>query len=63
MENLPSSLIGYNKDAVESLIKQKNLKLETQQADIDYLRTENKKLRKQLKSNSKQKEKAPEPEA
>ena len=50
MENIPSSLIGYNKEAVNNIIMQKNNQLETQQKDIDFLREENKRLKRKLKS-------------
>ena len=53
METLPSSFLGYNKKAVHELIKEKNNKLKTQQSDINYLRTENLKLKKQLKTKIK----------
>ena len=36
--DIPTSFIGYNKDAVNEIIKQKDSKLSTQQKDIDYLR-------------------------
>ena len=60
MENIPSSFIGYNKNAVKELIKQKNSQLKSQQEDIDYLRQENLKLKKKLKTKNPQE---PEPEA
>jgi len=61
METIPSSFLGYNKKAVNQLIKQKNEKLKTQQSDINYLRTENTKLKKKLKTINK-KEHTEEPE-
>ena len=48
MENIPSSFLGYNKDAVKELINKKNSLLKTQQEDINYLRKENLKLKKKL---------------
>ncbi len=48
-KNIPSSFIGYNKQAVEEILKEKNALLKTQKEDINYLRNENKKLKKQLK--------------
>ena len=50
MENIPSSFLGYNKNAVNELIKQKNYQLKSQQQDIDYLRQENLKLKNKLKN-------------
>ena len=61
MENIPSSLIGYNKDAVDNLLNKKNNLLRTQQKDIEYLRQENKKLKSKLKTRQQNQE--PEPEA
>ena len=46
---IPSSLIGYDKNSVNEIIKQKNKLLQIQQNDIDYLRKENLKLKKQIK--------------
>ena len=56
MENIPSSLIGYNKEAVNDIIMQKNNQLKTQQQDIDFLREENKRLRRKLKSRKQNQE-------
>ena len=60
--NIPSSFIGYKKASVNQILNEKNKLLETQNQDIEYLRNENKKLKKQLKIKNK-KEKSPEPEA
>ena len=49
MENIPSSLIGYSKTAVNNIIMQKNNQIKTQQDDIDFLREENKRLKIKLK--------------
>lgn len=53
MNNIPSSFIGYNKQAVNQIIKEKDNKLSLQQKDIDYLRNEI--LRLEKSSNSKKK--------
>ena len=60
MDKLPSSFIGYNKQAVDNLLNQKNQLLKTQQKDIDYLRQENTKLKSRLKPKHPSE---PEPEA
>ena len=52
-KTIPSSLIGYDKECVNEIIKQKNNILKTQQKDIDYLRQENLNLKKQLKKQEK----------
>lgn len=57
MENIPSSFIGYNKQAVDSIIKQKDDKLSSQQKDINFLRDEILKLEKTVKSNKKNSQK------
>ena len=49
--NIPSSLMGYNKQAVHQILNEKNTLLKTQEGDINYLRNENHKLKKQLKIN------------
>jgi len=51
-ENIPSSFIGYNKNTVKQILNQKNQLLKTQKEDIDYLRQENLKLKKQVKKNN-----------
>lgn len=53
MDNIPSSFIGYNKQAVDEIIKQKDNKLNTQQKDIDYLRNEILRLEKDALAKSK----------
>lgn len=53
MENIPSSFIGYNKQAVDTIIKQKDDKLSSQQKDINFLRDEILRLEKTVKSNKK----------
>lgn len=53
MEKIPSSFIGYNKQAVHEIIKQKDDKLSTQQKDINYLRDEILKLERTVKSSKK----------
>ena len=52
MKNIPSSFMGYNRQSVNKIIKDKDDKLNTQQKDIDYLRGEITKLEKQI-SNQK----------
>ena len=51
MNNIPSSFMGYNKQAVDEIIKEKDNKLVTQQEDINYLRGEILKLEKNSKKN------------
>lgn len=51
MENIPSSFLGYNKEAVNAIMKEKNEKLATQQNDINYLRSELMKLEKANKKS------------
>lgn len=48
MEKIPSSLLGYNKKTVDNILKEKNSKLNCQQNDIEYLRSEITKLEKRL---------------
>ena len=48
MENIPSSFMGYNRESVKKIIKEKDNKLSVQQKDIDYLRGEITKLEKQI---------------
>lgn len=38
--NIPTSFIGYNRAAVNKLLKEKDTLLETQRRDIEYLRQE-----------------------
>lgn len=47
MDNLKTGLFGYKKNQVNSLIKQKEDIIKTQQKDIDYLRAENSKIKQQ----------------
>ncbi len=47
MDNLKTGLFGYKKSQVNSLIKQKEDIIKTQQKDIDYLRAENSKIKQQ----------------
>ena len=56
-KTIPSSLIGYNKQTVNEIIKQKDTVLHTQQEDINYLRKENLKLKTQLKKQDNQQNK------
>lgn len=53
MRNIPSSFIGYNKQAVDNIIKQKDDKLSMQQKDINFLRDEILRLEKTVKINKK----------
>ncbi|MBQ7466551.1 MAG: hypothetical protein IJS74_00605 [Clostridia bacterium] len=39
-QTIPSSFMGYNKDAVRKLLQEKDELLETQRQDIEYLRKE-----------------------
>lgn len=48
MEKIPSSLLGYDKKTVDNILKEKNSKLNCQQNDIEYLRSEITKLEKRL---------------
>ena len=52
---IPSSFMGYNKNAVDELINKKNSQLNIQQQDINYLRNENSKLKQQIDSTTKTK--------
>lgn len=54
MNNIPSSFIGYNKQAVNEIIKQKDDKLSLQQKDINFLRNEIERLEKTVKNKKKQ---------
>lgn len=53
MDNIPSSFIGYNKQAVNEIIKQKDDKLSLQQKDINYLRNEILRLERSVKNKKK----------
>ncbi len=53
MENIPSSFMGYNKQAVNDIIKQKDDLLVTQQKDINYLRGQLDKLEKEKQKPAK----------
>lgn len=53
MENIPSSFMGYNKQAVNELIQKKDSILSTQKKDINYLRNEITRLEKQIKTSEK----------
>lgn len=53
MDNIPSSFIGYNKQAVNEIIKQKDDKLSLQQKDINYLRNEILRLERTVKNKKK----------
>lgn len=53
MENIPSSFMGYNKQAVNELIQKKDSILSTQKKDINYLRNEITRLEKQIKTSKK----------
>jgi len=52
-KNIPSSFMGYNKTAVNNIIKEKDTRLETQQNDINYLRGQIEKLQNSQKKESK----------
>lgn len=52
MDNIPSSFIGYNKQAVNEIIKQKDNKLNMQQKDINYLRNEILRLERDARSKN-----------
>lgn len=54
MENIPSSFMGYNKDAVNDIITEKDNKLKTQQNDINYLRGQIEELENRMNTKSKQ---------
>ena len=49
--NIPSSFLGYNKEAVKKLLKEKDNLLETQRQDIEYLRKELSRFEKNKKEN------------
>ena len=51
MENIPSSLMGYNKQTVNDILNEKNSKLNLQQEDINYLRKEISRLEKSIKNS------------
>jgi len=53
MENIPSSFIGYNKQAVNDIIEKKDSLLSTQKKDINYLRNEITRLENQIKTTQK----------
>lgn len=53
MNNIPSSFMGYNKQAVNQIIKEKDNKLSLQQEDINYLRNEILRLEKTIKNKKK----------
>lgn len=38
--NIPTSFLGYNREAVKKILKEKDSLLETQRKDIEYLRQE-----------------------
>jgi len=44
MDNIRNSVWGYNKQDVRDLIYEKDLLIDSQQKDIEYLRAENLKL-------------------
>ena len=48
MEKIPSSFMGYKKDIVKEIIEQKDILLDAQQKDIEYLRNEITKLEKNI---------------
>ena len=39
-KNIPSAFMGYKREAVDNLLKEKDALLETQREDIEYLRKE-----------------------
>lgn len=53
MNNIPSSFMGYNKQTVNQIIKEKDNKLSLQQEDINYLRNEILRLEKTVKNKKK----------
>lgn len=48
MQNIRNSFFGYNKKDIHDLIFQKDQIIDTQQKDIDYLRSENQSLQSKL---------------
>ena len=55
MDNIRNSIWGYNKQDVRDLIYEKDLLIDSQQKDIEYLRAENLKLEqknKKIKSST-----------
>ena len=49
LANLPTSLIGYKKEAVDKILEEKDKQISAKQDDIDYLRSEISRLEKEIK--------------